>query len=268
MSWLDDALTRVALCWRIERRDGVTIGLTAHDRDLTIDGLPYRAAPGMTPSAIQRAGALDEQGMEARGPLSHAAISEADLIVGRWDGAAVGVFAVDWRNPARRVPLGEGRIGDVSVQDGAFTAELSGGGGALDAPVSERTSPDCRAELGDARCQVPMAGRRCHARIVAQDGETLTLDRAEPVANGYAHGRLRWIGGALSGIDAEIAGSAEAAIMLRAAPARDVVGALVEIAQGCDGRFATCRDRFGNAANFRGEPHLPGIDLLTRYPGG
>ncbi|MBS0285228.1 MAG: hypothetical protein JSS15_12490 [Proteobacteria bacterium] len=24
----------------------------------------------------------------------------------------------------------------------------------------------------------------------------------------------------------------------------------------------------GNAANFRGEPYLPGIDLLTRYPGG
>ena len=31
--------------------------------------------------------------------------------------------------------------------------------------------------------------------------------------------------------------------------------------------FATCRDRFANAQNFRGEPHLPGNDLLTRYPG-
>lgn len=47
-------LTTIALCWRIERRDGVTIGLTAHDRDLTIDGLIHRAAPGMTPSAIRR----------------------------------------------------------------------------------------------------------------------------------------------------------------------------------------------------------------------
>jgi len=30
----------------------------------------------------------------------------------------------------------------------------------------------------------------------------------------------------------------------------------------------TCSARFGNAVNFRGEPYLPGNDLLTRYPGG
>ncbi len=47
-----DMLTTIAWCWRIERRDGVTIGLTAHDRDVVVAGLVHRAAPGMTPSAI------------------------------------------------------------------------------------------------------------------------------------------------------------------------------------------------------------------------
>jgi uncharacterized phage protein (TIGR02218 family) len=37
--------------------------------------------------------------------------------------------------------------------------------------------------------------------------------------------------------------------------------------EGCDKRLETCRDRFANTLNFRGEPHLPGNDLLTRYPG-
>jgi uncharacterized phage protein (TIGR02218 family) len=46
------------------------------------------------------------------------------------------------------------------------------------------------------------------------------------------------------------------------------VGDMVEIAEGCDRSLATCVARFGNAANFRGEPHLPGNDLLTRYAGG
>ena len=32
--------------------------------------------------------------------------------------------------------------------------------------------------------------------------------------------------------------------------------------------IATCAGRFGNTLNFRGEPYLPGVDLLTRYPGG
>ena len=33
-----DTLSTIALTWRIERRDGVAIGLTSHVRDLTIDG--------------------------------------------------------------------------------------------------------------------------------------------------------------------------------------------------------------------------------------
>jgi hypothetical protein len=44
-------------------------------------------------------------------------------------------------------------------------------------------------------------------------------------------------------------------------------GTLVLLVEGCDRTIATCRLRFNNAANFRGEPYLPGNDLLTRYPG-
>ena len=42
----------------------------------------------------------------------------------------------------------------------------------------------------------------------------------------------------------------------------------VRLVEGCDKQLATCRTRFANAVNFRGEAHLPGNDLLTRYPGG
>ncbi|MNL88249.1 hypothetical protein D3C87_2178470 [compost metagenome] len=55
---------------------------------------------------------------------------------------------------------------------------------------------------------------------------------------------------------------AEAPAFVPAFPAR------VRLIEGCDKQLATCRDRFSNAANFRGEAHLPGNDLLTRYPGG
>ena len=52
---------------------------------------------------------------------------------------------------------------------------------------------------------------------------------------------------------------------LRRAPVE--VGCRIELREGCDKRFETCVSRFANAINFRGEPHLPGNDLLTRYPG-
>ena len=38
-------------------------------------------------------------------------------------------------------------------------------------------------------------------------------------------------------------------------------------AEGCDGRWTTCRDRFDNTLNFRGFPHLIGNDALLAAPG-
>lgn len=264
-----DRLATIALCWRIERRDGLAVALTGHDRDLTVDGVRYSAAPGMTPSAIVRAEGLDADTMEARGALHADAITARDLTAGRWDGARVVAFAIDWSDAAAvPVALGEGRIGEVRLADGGFAAELSGVAAKLERPVTEATSPTCRATLGDRRCRVAMAGRRRFARVVAVADETLTLDAVEPSPDAYGEGRLRWMAGALTGMEEAIVLSAGATVTLRRAPERVVAaGTLVELTQGCDRTVATCAARFGNAANFRGEPYLPGIDLLTRYPG-
>ncbi|KQS49746.1 MULTISPECIES: DUF2163 domain-containing protein [unclassified Sphingomonas] len=263
--FLDAELATIAVCWRIERRDGVAIGLTAHDRDLVVDGLVHRAAPGVTPSAIERSAGLEADTMDVAGALTSAAIDERDLLAGRWDGARVALFAVDWTNPHARVDLGSGLIGAVELGDTGFTAELRGSSAALDRPVVEETSPECRAELGDRRCRVAMAGRRRFARVVACVGPVVTLDVATA---GLGGGLVRWFGGANGGLESAIAAADGVAVTLRAVPTFVVeAGALVEVVEGCDKSLATCAARFGNAANFRGEPHLPGIDLLTRYPG-
>jgi uncharacterized phage protein (TIGR02218 family) len=172
-----------------------------------------------------------------------------------------------WRELTRLV-LGEGSLGAVETGDGGFTAELRGVAAALERPVVEETSPTCRARLGDGRCRVAMAGRRRFARVVAVEERLVTLDRAEPVADAYGAGRLRWFGGANAGLEAAIAVSEGATVTLERMPALPVGrGDLVELVEGCDKRLETCAARFGNAVDFRGEPYLPGVDLLTRYPG-
>lgn len=263
------SLTTLALCWRLERRDGVALGFTSHDRDLAHDGLNYRAAPGMLPSAIELSDGFDAAAMEVSGALVADAISEADLEVGRWDGAAVSVFALDWEAPSAAIPLARGTLGAVASGAGGFTAELRGPAAALERPVVEETAPECRAALGDPRCRVDLAGRRVLARVVATDDLTVTLDRAEPSPDAYGHGSLRWLGGANSGLASAVAVSSGAAVTLVDPPAfLPAPGDLVALTEGCDKRLATCAARFANALNFRGEPHLPGNDLLTRYPGG
>lgn len=267
--FLAEPLATIALCWRLERRDGVALGFTTHDRDLVVEGLVYRAAPGMLPSSVTLSDGFDADTLDVQGALASHAIRAADLKAGRWDGAAVEIFMVDWEAPeGERLAIARGELGEVSIRGESFEAELRGPTALLERPVVEQTSPECRAQLGDRRCRIDMAARTRLTRIVEiVDDETVVV--ADAAAGGaYAYGRLRWIGGANSGLDSAIRRSEGTRLTLRERPAfAPATGDLVEIAEGCDKRLATCSARFGNAVNFRGEPHLPGLDLLTRYPG-
>ena len=268
MVFLEAPVGTIAFCWRIERADGVCLGFTTHDRDLEIGHLLYRAAPGMLPSAITASDGFDAARLEISGALSSAAITERDLQAGRWDGAAVRIFMIDWTEPgAEQVVLARGEIGDVSMEGGAFSAELRGMAAVLERPVCEQTSPECRASLGDRRCRVDRAARTRVTRLLSFDEDVAVVADAA-AGNAYGYGRLRWIGGANSGLQSRIALSSGTRLMLSEPPPfMPAAGDLVAISEGCDRSFDTCRTRFANGVNFRGEPHLPGMDLLTRYPG-
>ena len=43
----------LAVCVKIVRRDGVTLGFTGADRDLTFDAVLYKHADGLLPSAMR-----------------------------------------------------------------------------------------------------------------------------------------------------------------------------------------------------------------------
>ena len=269
-SFLEPGLTSVAFCWRIERRDGVAIGFTTHDRDLQVDGLTYRAAPGMLPSAISLSDGFDPDTLDVAGALTSNAISETDLKAGRWDGAAVAIFMVDWEDPqGEQLHLARGELGEVVLKGASFEAELRGPTALLERAVVEQTSPECRAALGDKRCRVDMAGRTSVTRIVAVPAEDqIEVGQASAEPNAYGYGRLRWISGGNSGLESAVLRSSGTIVTLRESPHFEPApGDLVALYEGCDKSFATCRTRFGNSLNFRGEPHLPGMDLLTRYPG-
>lgn len=267
MSIFDGALTSGALCWRLERRDGAGVALTSHDGALEIGGVRYDPAPGMTPAAIRSEMGLEARAGEVAGSLTSAAISEPDILAGRWDGAALRLFAVDWSAAGgQQIELLGGELGQVASKDGEYSADLLGAAAKLERRVCPLTSPECRAELGDARCRVDMAGRSARAVVLASAGNVVRLDQA--IDGKFRFGRVRFLRGAANGEARVILAVDGDEIILRSAASVDVaVGTPVELVEGCDKMLATCSARFGNAVNFRGEPHLPGNDLLTRYPG-
>ncbi len=266
MAWLDAPLVPLAWCWRITRRDGVTIGLTTHDAPLLLGGLVHGPAPGIRPSAIRQRRGTDGDSVEIEGALNAAAISDADLASGRWDGAAVRLTVADWSAPdARQVVVAHGTLGAVDSDGRTFTAELSARDPALDGPIVPETSAECRADFGDARCRVPLAAHRARAAITAIAGRQVSIAGAD---ERFAYGQLRWLDGPNRGLIAAVTGGADGVLTLALPAGVAAHTGPVELTEGCDRRAATCAARFANIANFRGEPHLPGIDLLTRYPGG
>jgi uncharacterized phage protein (TIGR02218 family) len=154
----------------------------------------------------------------------------------------------------------------VAAKDGEYSVDLLGVAAELERPVCPLTSPECRAELGDPKCRVDMAGRTLRAKVVGVAGHVITVDQV--LDERFRFGRVRFLGGGANGEARIILGAEGNELSLRSAPSGPVAaGTAVEIVEGCDKMLATCAERFANAANFRGEPHLPGNDLLTRYPG-
>lgn len=258
-------LSSVGFCWRLVRADGAALGFTSHDKDIEIDGLAYLASPGMIPAAVERGGG---DAPEIAGAVTNDLLGNQDLAAGRWDGAASLLFAVDWTNPGgERIVLASGTLGEVSIVGARFEAALRGPEAALDRPACEVTSPTCRAELGDQRCRVDMAGRSTRARVAAWNEEGWIALEGGGDLGRFVGGRFVLLDGATSGLGARIVAARAGAVRAAEAIAPAAPGTRLLLIEGCDKRFATCRDRFANALNFRGEPFLPGNDLLTRYPG-
>jgi uncharacterized phage protein (TIGR02218 family) len=260
-------LTALAFCWRLERADGAGVAVTSSDRDLDRDGVLHRSTPGVTPASVSRNLGLEGNSGEVAGALTADAFTDADLALGRWNGASVRLEAVDWStSEADPIVLLGGTLGEVSLEDVGFSAELRGATDRLAKTPCPSTSPECRASFGDKRCRVDLAGRSIRAKVTSADGNVLQIDQS--IDERFLFGRLRYLRGENCGLSSSILAVNGSEISLRDRPRAAIEpGTAVLLREGCDKRFETCVSRFRNGENFRGEPHLPGTDLLTRYPG-
>lgn len=275
---LDSGSTTMCWCMLITRTDGVKLGFTEHDRDLTFGGNTYKATLGLTMTAVEQSAQLNVDTQEASGPtrnleLSSDYLNERDLALGLFDNAAVELHYVDWSDTSLREHISSGNIGEVTRAGLEFKAELRGLSHNLNEEKGLIYQKQCSATLGDIRCQVNLedAAYKGTGAVTLVDGdnyfEASGLDTFELAW--FDFGKITWLTGDNAGTIMEVKRHALNPVSIETwqpMPFPVQVGDTFEIRAGCDLMFNTCTTKFDNALNHRGFPHIPGNNTVVNYP--
>lgn len=265
--------TTLCWCWRLTRRDGTVLGFTDHDRDLDFDATTFEAAAGFSASDITDAVGLGVANLEVESALASGRLEERDLAAGLYDDAGVEIYRVNWQDTSQRILMRSGTLGEVRRSGTAFTAEVRGLAHYLNQPRGRLFQYTCDADVGDHRCTIDLSAPAFSATAaiaeVTSPRRFLASGLAAYADQWFTRGLLHFSSGANAGQAIEIkahrlVGSVPA-IELWQEPSEPIaVGDTFEVTAGCDKHFETCRAKFANAENFRGFPHMPGNDFITR----
>jgi len=268
-------LATTCRCWAVTRSDGVVHGFTDHDMDLSFDGVTFRADTGLTAQALEQSTGLSVDNTEAIGALSSVSISEADIRAGRYDGAEVRAWLVNWADLGQRIEQFRGTIGEIVRKGPAFQAELRGLAEVLNTPQGRIYQKPCAAVLGDARCGFDTDQIGYFAEIAVdavQEDRILTFSESDGFDDRwFERGALIVQTGAAAGLRGAIKndraqGTTRQVELWESLRATLAPGDRVKLVAGCDKRAETCRLKFNNFENFQGFPHIPGEDWLMAVP--
>ena len=270
------------MCWRVTLTDATQQFFTGHDVDLVIDGDTYRADAGTLPTAQDQSVGLDVDNAEITSFLYSSAIDRDDIRYGRYNGASVDMFLVNYEDLTMGVlyRAKEWLLGNIELNDNKFTTEIRSKAARLQQSIIDVYKPACDAVFGDARCGIDlddsaMTYRYDGAVSVALSNRQfldLTADSRFDDPEMFRWGRIVWAtpgsGDAWPGLNAgrvmEIKkftvtfGIFELFLPM---PEAITIGDQFTAYMGCARTREACV-AYDNIVNFRGFPDIPGRDKL------
>ncbi|MFD1197636.1 DUF2163 domain-containing protein [Brucella gallinifaecis] len=268
-SHLKGEVTTHCFAWLIRRSDQIVMGFTDHDRTLDLDGISCEPLTGLNSSEASTTLGLAIAGGDVEGVLSSSRISETDIEQGRFDGARVETYLVNWNRPDQHMLLRRWTVGAITRTDGRFVMELKGAAAAFDSVCGRRVLRQCDAVLGDQRCGVNTSDPRFFAdgSVTRAAGSMLSVTGLDGFASGwFSLGLLTWTSGDNLGRSVHVVAQSGNSLSLTESPVLTArPGDSFRLVAGCDKSFATCKAKFANGTNFRGFPHLPGNDAAFAY---
>jgi uncharacterized phage protein (TIGR02218 family) len=267
---LDTGATTMCYCWRIVRKDGVVLGFTDHDNNLTFLSTTFLASSGFEATEVQSSLGLSVDNVDVAGGFDSAAITETDLNAGRYDDADIEIYWVNWADVTQRILKLAGSIGEVKQSGIAFSAELRSLSHRLNQKVGRVYQRTCDAVFGDSRCKINKATFTYNGTVTsAASNRSIKASGLGAVATDFlSRGVLKWTSGPNSGqsSDVKLHTNPNVIELWTPCPFPPVVGNTFQVVAGCKQDLATCRDKYNNVVNFQGFPHMPGNDIIQSYP--
>jgi len=276
---MGQSCTTLAFLWKVTRVDGTVLGFTTFDQDIVYGGVTYQALTGMSTSASQSGSDLSVDNQEVMGFLDSSSIDEADIRAGLYDNATVEIRQVNWADLTQLdVLMRKGTVGNISIKNGLFTAEIRGLTQKLSTQLGSLYGPVCRAELGSLTTDSPAPKWPCGVDLStfeetgsvasSADARTITPAAGLTSTSGYFdNGLIVFTSGVLDGLTFEIKSWDGTDLkMFLPLPSQPAASDTFTITPGCDHTTSDCINKFNNIVNFKGEPFIPGNDQVLNYP--
>jgi len=258
-------VTNFVSCWKLTLKDGSIMGFTSNSADLEIDGVLYRARTGVNCSHIETTNNFSVDNLDVTGLLKSEDITEAALLTGKYDFAKIEIFSTDAINSANRIMERVGYLGEVTVRDGLFIAEVRGLAQRLQCHVGELYSPTCRATLGDRQCKVDLAAYTFSGTVEGVISRQVFVSGVDKPSGYFSYGEIKWTAGKNKDLCMEIKEyNNRQFVLVLSMPHPIEVGDVFTAIAGCDKAFSTCCKKFNNAINCRMEPFVPGSGVILQ----
>jgi len=261
-----------SLAWAVKftRTDGQVFRFVSGTRNVTLDGEPYLAAPGFELTSITCTLGYDVDTLQLV-VLTDTDLEHADFLAGRWHGCRVEFNQYNWADPTDGfIPWPTYRVADVRRVLGGFELELRDLRQLLRQDYTLTTGKTCVHRLGDALCQVDVAGSYTYAVTVSAVASRLvfTVTGLGQPAGWCVGGHITFDDGLYAGMPLLVSGQTAGGVITLAEGDRIVesvvIGQTASITAGCRQRAnLDCETKFSNIINFLGARHAPSSSRLA-----
>jgi len=249
-----------------------TIGFTSLDRSITVGGVECLPNASVSPSSVKKTAAIESNNLDIKGLIDSEHLSDLDLRAGKFSGAKVKVFIVNFLTGAIVKTLTVGRWGQVRKTDQTWEITVRTNAEILQQSVFQSLSRSCRwtKRLEDSRCGVNIANFTTDGTVTLANDDGVNRFRIS--ATGFpgfgdnvsiynwtnGSGYVQYLTGNNAGYKLPInfiydpGGGAVGVQLLKSPPYAIEVGDTLKLIPGCDGSMIMCRYRFNNQANFGG----------------